>query len=160
MRRLRVRLLAALVRAPGRTLALAARYLAHDARWPRRLGAGPLDDVLASLDGLPGRRAARLEDVALAIEVGQALSSRLGRRRTCLERALSRYALLREHGHAPQLVVAVEPDAARRSSEAIGHAWVEVTGRVVPAERLAPLVVSLRHPSHTRLVPLPGTSSP
>jgi hypothetical protein len=160
MRRLRARLASALVRSPHATLSLAASYLAHDARWPAALASGALDDILARLDAWPRAGTASLEQLALAMEVGHALSHRLGRERTCLERALARYALLRAHGHAPELVVAVAPDATRSAVDAIGHAWVEVHGRPVPHERLAPLVVSLRHPSRARLVPLPGTSSP
>lgn len=99
----------------------------------------PLPEVLRVLDALPRAADAR----------GLALTERVLDRvpflpRTCLFRALSRYAVLRAAGRPAVFVMGVRRGGAGAIE---GHAWIEVDGRPWREPPLAPdYAITLRHP--------------
>lgn len=107
---------------------LLARALALRAALPLMLGTLPLDRVLRALaDG--DRRQERIPLGTLE-RVTDLITRALPLVRThCLQRALLRFALLREHGYAPVFVIGVRPGGGGDGFEA--HAWVELDGAPV-----------------------------
>ncbi len=132
---------------------VAARLTSLRVRLPRLLDDGALPDAFARLDPAAPRNSTRsaapFATVVRGITLGEAAVRRLRRARvpdTCLYRSCARYALLREHGVAAELVLGVRG----QSGSIEGHAWVEVDG--VPfLERLdGALVENFRHPPRKR----------
>jgi len=89
---------------------------------PSRLARLPLDSLLAELSVERGPQLALNRSDLLRTE--RALARFPGIARTCLYRALARYALLHRSGATPTFVMAVD----KRGIVESGHAWVEVDG--------------------------------
>ena len=106
-----------------------------------RLG---LDEVLAQLDATP-RWAHGAVSATLIMRLGESFPQA---GRTCLDRALTRYAFLKAAGSTPNFVIGLDPKlTAHHEPEALGHAWVEVEGEPWPHEDVTAYRVSFRHPA-------------
>ena len=102
----------------------ALRYVLWRRRLPGLYSEGGLDDLLVSLSRSRLRGPLPLSRVALAVRVAERLAPRVAEGpNTCLFRALARYAVLVERGHAPAFVLGV-----RETGELPAHAWVEISG--------------------------------
>ena len=144
--RLRMELLRALRASPRATLRALhgyrdARLLAS--RWLQHHG---LDEALVGIDAWSARqRWSTLISPTLIMRVGEAWPRTS---RTCLDRALARYAFLKASGASPRFVIGLDPSLdAHHQPDAIGHAWVEVGGEPWPHEEVAAYRVSYHHPA-------------
>lgn len=102
----------------------------------------PLDRCLARLDEYaPETRAPDKRRIdRIGIWTRRLLANRSWTGTTCLQRALTRYALLVREGERPCLVMGIHPDRALE-----GHAWVELDGHPWMEHTVDPLVVTFRH---------------
>ena len=103
-----------------------AEILTLRALLPRWFAREPLDALLdrLSLSRIPGARS-DLRRLARDVSRAEALVERTTKLpRTCLYRALSRYAVLRAAGHLPTFYMGLP----RSGGGEAGHAWVEVNG--------------------------------
>ncbi|AKF06973.1 lasso peptide biosynthesis B2 protein [Sandaracinus amylolyticus] len=118
------------------------RYVALRIELAHRYRSDPLDALLTSLDGSSRRVPATREDVAEAIRLGERVARHwpVGSD-TCLFRALARYALLHEAGHAPRFVMGIDEDDVAK-----GHAWVELAGVPFLEPRSPRFRRTLEHP--------------
>jgi hypothetical protein len=109
-----------------------------------RLARAPLDVVVGRLGRRVPRGLWRLSrsELERAMEAGELLADRLpGIGRSCLYRALARYALFRSRGYSASFVIGI--DSARPD---LAHAWVELDGRPFREEGAAEYLVSFRFP--------------
>lgn len=103
-----------------------------------------LDDVPRMLDGLPALRSASADDVVRIAELTERLlRNRRVPRTTCLQRALTRYAMLGRRGVATTFVVGVREGSA----PLVGHAWLEKDGQPFLEKELPDCTPTFRHPS-------------
>ena len=149
MTRLRHRLARSARRDPRGLAAGVMRYLALRRAVRQALAREPLDEMLRRVDGARTLAPVHPEVLRAAIELGDAIAR--APRDTCLQRALARYALLRERGIAATLVIGVDASRVPQERDDIGHAWVEVDGTPLPPEAPGGLVTSLRHPPAPRV---------
>lgn len=145
--RLRTEAIQALARAPIQTLRGLRTYARAGEDVRRLLSCSGLDDALAALD-----RTRVVERSTVSPTLVMRLGESLWRgRRTCLDRALTRYAFLQAAGSSPTFVIGLDRHlVASHDAEALGHAWVEVQGEPWPSEDVARYHVSFRHPNPAR----------
>jgi hypothetical protein len=122
-----------------------AEIIALRALLPRWFARGSLDSLLERLSAakVPGA-GSDLVRLARDVSRAEALVERLTKLpRTCLYRALSRYAVLRAAGYAPTFFMGLP----RSGGAEPGHAWVEVGGSAF-AERevVSRFKVTYRYP--------------
>jgi hypothetical protein len=122
-----------------------AEIVALRALLPRWFARGSLDTLLERLSAVkvPGA-GSDLSRLARDVARAEALVERVTKLpRTCLYRALSRYAVLCAAGYAPTFLMGLP-----RSGEAeAGHAWVEVAGSVfAEREDVSRFKVTYRYP--------------
>jgi hypothetical protein len=122
-----------------------AEIVALRAFLPRWFARQPLDALLERLSAspLPGARSdlrRLVRDVARA----EALVERVtALPRTCLYRALARYAVLCAAGHSPTFFMGLP----RSGEDSAGHAWVEVGGAAfAELEDVSRFKVTFRYP--------------
>lgn len=103
-----------------------------------------LDEALSRLDASRVAHANRISPI-LVMRLGEALSHRT---RTCLDRALARYAYLTAIGVPADFVIGLDASlTGQHQGDALGHAWVEVQGEPWPPEDVQRYRASYRHPS-------------
>lgn len=120
-----------------------ARYLLLRYRVPSRYEHLEFDRLIDELDALP--RVGTVDPMLSErwMRIGESFAHRLWPSTdTCLFRALSRYALLRQFGVSAHFVMGVDPHEPQS-----GHAWVELAGRAWAETLEAELVVTFRHPA-------------
>src|SRR5690606_21181682 len=109
-----------------RELDIGVRLVLERIRVERLLRSLPLDVCLMRLDERATEtrtpNASRINRIG--IWTRRLLANRSWTGTTCLQRALTRYALLVREGERPCLVIGIHPDRALE-----GHAWVELDGR-------------------------------
>jgi hypothetical protein len=113
---------------------------------PRWFARQPLDALLERLSAspIPGAKS-DLRRLVRDVHRAEALVERVTRLpRTCLYRALSRYAVLRTAGHAPTFCMGLP----RSGEDSPGHAWIEVGGAAfAELEDTSRFKVTYRYPS-------------
>ena len=148
MTRLRTQLAHALGAAPRDTLEGVVRYLRLSHQTTRLLQGRGLDEALTELDAARSIPRPISSPPTLILRLGEAFSRGS---RTCLDRALARYAFLRSLGLSPVFVIGVDPARAADESDALGHAWVEVDDEPWPPEDVQLYRPSYRHPPRASL---------
>ena len=150
MTRLRSELLRALRTSPLETIRGLVAYdraLQQASHLLKRHG---LDEALARLDAAPPSDPAASAAI-LIMRLGEAFPRQ---QRTCLDRALTRYAFLKSAGSTPVFVIGIDPKlTAHHEPEALGHAWVEVQDKAWPHEDVTAYRASYRHPADRSLTP-------
>ncbi|MCK6551451.1 lasso peptide biosynthesis B2 protein [Myxococcota bacterium] len=131
---------------PLRARLVEARIVTLRSVLPPLLEERSLDALLEALSA-PGRRLwpapeAELDAVERAVERWLEPGATLAT--TCLYRALVRYVLLRELGLDVAFVMGVRPST---SDDVVGHAWLELDGRVLRETLKEPYVVTFRYPA-------------
>ncbi len=107
---------------------------------------GALDAVTEALDALPAiHEASAAEVVEIAKLTEHVLRNRRYPRTTCLQRALTRYAMLRRRGVDTTFVVGVREG----SVPLVGHAWLERGGQPFLERELPDCTPTFRHPRST-----------
>ena len=157
MTRLRTELLHALAKSPRETMRALRRYTHARREAEKQLATRGLDEALTHLE-TPSLPQAIALAPTLIMRLGEAFSRKP---RTCLDRALTRYAFLRALGIDATFVIALDPTlTGETQAEALGHAWVEVEGEPWPFEDLfvgsprgeiSAYRVSYRHPAQRSL---------
>jgi len=142
--RLRSELLRSLGKAPIDTVRSLRDYARADQEAAQKLSALGLDEALTHFDR-GSSRVAQTTSLSLTFIMRVGESFRRGRR-TCLDRALARYAFLSAAGSTPSFVIGLDRNLdAHHEAEALGHAWVEVQGEPCPNEDITAYRVSYRH---------------
>ncbi len=123
---------------------------------PLRLAREPLDALLASLTTAPALLPANPRDAASLTRDVLNAEFAVGQlpwvARTCLYRALARYAVLRRGGLAATFVMGLGP----RGIEDDGHAWVEVDGEAFEElDDVRHFCVTFRYPTVSDVAPRP-----
>ena len=155
MTRLRTELLHALATSPRETIRALRRYEGARREAEQQLATHGLDEALVHLQTSSSLQAISLSPT-LIMRLGEALTRK---RRTCLDRALTRYAFLRALGIEATFVIALDPTlTGDTEADALGHAWVEVEGEPWPFEDVSAYRVSYRHPAQPSLRPFPPTT--
>jgi hypothetical protein len=106
-----------------RRLRLIARILRTRVRVGRLLATESLDHCLAALD-VPRRDPPDFEPDEIGRVTARLLRNRRHPRTTCLQRALTRFALLRDAGCHPEFLVGIDPSKPHFE----GHAWILLDG--------------------------------
>ena len=113
---------------------IAARAVVTRMRITSLMADTPLPDVLRALSPDDDAEVVPLEVVERALSLSERVVGRLRLApNTCLFRALTRYAMLRNAGYPARFVMALDG----HSPELVGHAWVELDGRPL-GEKIEP----------------------
>ena len=152
--RLRRELLHALRKAPLETIRGLHAYTRARRQASQLLRRHGLDEALARLDAVP-QVVRGAVSATLIMRLGEAFPLT---QRTCLDRALTRYAFLKVAGSMPIFVIGVDRElSGDHDLEALGHAWVEVENEPWPHEDVTAYRTSYRHPTDRSLTPTPPT---
>lgn len=133
---------------PLRAPLVDARIITLRSVLPPLMAERSLSELLELLSA-PGRRMWPATDAELdAVErtVERYLDPKGTLATTCLYRSLVRYVLLRELGLDVSFVMGVRPS----SEDLVGHAWLELDGRVLRETLKEPYVVTFSYPRRAR----------
>jgi len=138
---------------------LAARALEIRIRLLRRVPSVPLPRILQELTPTqPPQVGLTASEIWPVVRLVEAICRRIRfMPDTCLYRALTRYALLREAGHAAVFVMGMDP---RVREDLTAHAWVQLDGAPYQ-EALDPrLIVNYVYPDDRSTADCPTSSRP